>query len=235
MTLPAALNNARWCDAVCRAHGRPGTFLPHIWVNAEPVPRFYPNAVTLAPDEAAVAEQRSTIDILLKSNLPGRWAVKDSFNALDLSRRGFDVLLEASWIRNVMPVDGPSSDIVWQRETEGKASLPFDDPNFAMFTGRRGFGVVAGGMLYRADGVVGLSNVVAEAADAVAVWRSLQPAGRQGVPAPAAGRLRIRATSFRPRSTPASRSAIRCGSGSRRGTEAAGRQRLDHVRRRRSE
>ena len=158
---------------MCRAHGRPGTLLPHIWVNAEPVPRFYPNAVTLAPYEASVAEQRDTIDTLLKSNLPGRWAVKDSFNALDLSRQGFDVLLEASWIRNVMPADGPSSDIVWQRDTQGKASLPFDDPNFAMFTGRRGFSVVAGGMLYRADGVVGLSNVVADAADAVAVWRSL--------------------------------------------------------------
>ena len=51
--------------------------------------------------------------------------------------------------------------------------LPIDDPNFALFTGRRGFRVVAGGMLYRSDGVVGLSNVVAEAADAVAVWRSL--------------------------------------------------------------
>ena len=61
-----------------------------MWVNAEPVPRFYPNAVTLAHDEAAVAEQRGTIDILLKSNLPGRWAVKDSFNTLDLSRRGFE-------------------------------------------------------------------------------------------------------------------------------------------------
>jgi hypothetical protein len=158
---------------VCRAHGRPGTFLPHIWVNAEPVPRFYPNAVTLAHDDATIAEQRGTIDILLKSNLPGRWAVKDSFNTLDLSRQGFDVLLEASWIRSVMPVDGPSSNIDWQRETEGKASLPFDDPNFAMFTGRRGYSVVAGGMLYRADGVVGLSNVVADAADAVAVWRSL--------------------------------------------------------------
>ena len=42
-----------------------------------------------------------------------------------------------------------------------------------MFTGRRGFGVVAGGMLYRADDVVGLSNVVSDAKDAVAVWRSL--------------------------------------------------------------
>ena len=42
-----------------------------------------------------------------------------------------------------------------------------------MFVGRRGYGVVAGGMLYRAEGVVGLSNVVADAADAVAVWQSL--------------------------------------------------------------
>ena len=51
--------------------------------------------------------------------------------------------------------------------------LPFDDPNFALFAGRRGYRVVAGGMLYRAEGVVGLSNVVADAPDAVAVWRSL--------------------------------------------------------------
>jgi hypothetical protein len=136
------------------------------------VPRFYPNVVTLAHDEAALAEQRGTIDILAKSNLPGRWAVKDSFNTLDLARRGFDVLLEASWIRCEMLMTAATSDIVWQRETSG-GTWPFDDPGFAMFTGRRGFRAVAGGMLYRSDGVVGLSNVVAEAADAVAVWRSL--------------------------------------------------------------
>jgi hypothetical protein len=157
---------------VCRAHDKPGTFLPHIWVNAEPVPRFYPNAVTLEHDEAAVAEQVGTIDILATSNLPGRWAVKDSFNALDLSRRGFDVLLEASWIKSEMPAGEATSDIVWQRERQA-TSWPIWDPAFAMFTGRRGFQVVAGGMLYCSDGVVGLSNVVAEAADAVAVWRSL--------------------------------------------------------------
>ena len=39
-TLAAALNNARWCDAVCRAHGHAGRFLPHMWVNAAVVPRF---------------------------------------------------------------------------------------------------------------------------------------------------------------------------------------------------
>ena len=88
------------------------------------------------------------------------------------ARAGFDVLFEASWIRSEMLVGGASTDIEWRRESAGKG-LPIDDPNFALFTGRRGFRVVAGGMLYRSDGVVGLSNVVAEAADAVAVWRSL--------------------------------------------------------------
>lgn len=144
-----------------------------MWINAAEAPRFYPNVVTLARDEAAIAEQLSNIEILQKSNLPGRWSVKDSFLALDLVRRGFEVLQEASWIRSVMLTGNSTTDIEWQRETEGKTSWPYQDPNFAMFTGRRGFRVVAGGMLYRAAGVVGLSNVVAEADDAVAVWRSL--------------------------------------------------------------
>ena len=153
-----------------------------MWVNAEPVPRFYPNAVTLAVGDMALEEQRSTVEILQKSHLPGRWSVKDSFNTLDLSRRGFEPLFDAHWIRCVMPAAGQPTDIVWQREVEGTALLPFCDPDFAMFTGRRGFQVVAGGMLYRAEGVVGLSNVVAETADAPAVWRSLTLLAAQAFP-----------------------------------------------------
>ncbi len=140
-------------------------------MNAQEVPRFYPNAVTLTQGESAVAEQMTALSILAQSNPLGRWAVKDSFNSLDLGRVGFDVLFEANWIRNAMPVGEPASDIVWERG--GKGPFPFDDPDFAMFTGRRGFLVVAGGTLYRSDAVVGISNVVAEAADAVAVWRAL--------------------------------------------------------------
>ena len=136
------------------------------------MPRFYPNVVTLQPGRAVLAEQRDTIDLLLKSNLPGRWAVKDSFRTLDLARAGFEVLPEA----------GAPTDIVWQREPRGAAGLPFDDPDFAMFTGRRGFQIVAGGMFYRAEGVVGLSNVVADAADARAVWRSLALLSAQTFP-----------------------------------------------------
>ena len=147
-----------------------------MWVSAESVPRFFPNAVTLAHTEAAVAEQRGTIDILLKSNLPGRWAVKDSFNSLDLSRRGFEPLFDAQWIRQLpLLIARTSSGLAWERARWGEAFPPalFEDENFAMFAGRRDGAIVAGGTFYRADGVVGLSNVVADAADAVAVWRSL--------------------------------------------------------------
>lgn len=181
-TLAAALNNARWCDAVCRAHGHAGRFLPHMWVNAAVVPRFYPNAVTLAVGATALEEQLTTVEILKKSNLPGRWSVKDSFGTLDLSRRGFEPLFEAQWIRGGMPTEGPSTDIVWQREDKSTEGWPADDPGFAMFKGRRGFKVVAGFMLYRAEDVVGVSNVVAEAADAPAVWRSLSLLAAQTFP-----------------------------------------------------
>jgi len=147
-----------------------------MWVNAEPVPRFFPNAVALAHDDAALAEQRGAIDILLKSNLPGRWAVKDSFNTLDLSRRGFELLFDAQWIRQLpLLVARTSSGLAWERVKESESFPPtlFDDENFAMFAGRRDGAIVAGGTLYRAENVVGLSNAVAEPADSVAVFRDL--------------------------------------------------------------
>jgi hypothetical protein len=152
-----------------------------MWVNAATVPRFYPNAVTLAVGDTAIEEQLTTVEILQKSNLAGRWSVKDSFGTLDLSRRGFDLLFDAKWIRSVMPSEGPSSDIVWTREDKGEG-VPIDDPDFAMFKGRRGFKVVAGFMLYRAEDVVGVSNVVAEAADALSVWGSLTLLAAQTFP-----------------------------------------------------
>ena len=155
-----------------------GRFLVHTWVNAEPVPRFYPNVVTLTTGTADIDEQRQAVRILQKSHLPGRWAVKDSFNTLDIARLGFEVLLEANWIRKAHPKAGAMvSGLAWQRvEPGGDDSFPaalFSDDNFAMFSAKRDGTVVAGGTLYRSDGVVGLSNVVAEADDEPAVWRDL--------------------------------------------------------------
>ena len=163
---------------MCFAHGTVGRFLVHTWINAEPVPRFYPNVVTLTTGEADIVEQRQAVRILQKSHLPGRWAVKDSFATLDIARLGFEVLLEANWIRKAYPKAATMvSGLAWERVGPGgddafPAAL-FSDDNFAMFSARRGGTVVAGGTFYRADGVVGLSNVVAECDDEPAVWRDL--------------------------------------------------------------
>jgi len=152
--------------------------LVHTWINAEAVPRFYPNVVTLTTGEADIVEQRQAVRILQKSHLPGRWAVKDSFATLDIARLGFEVLLEANWIRKAHPKAATMvSGLAWERVGPGgddafPAAL-FSDDNFAMFSARRGGAVVAGGTFYRADGVVGLSNVVAECDDEPAVWRDL--------------------------------------------------------------
>lgn len=77
----AARNNAIWCDTICRAHGFPGEFHDSLWLNRHPVPRFYPNVVTLA-DEHRSAEQLTHIRDLIAADLPGSWAVKDSFSTL---------------------------------------------------------------------------------------------------------------------------------------------------------
>lgn len=169
---------------MCFAHGTVGRFLVHTWVNAEPVPRFYPNVVTLTTGGTDIDEQRQTVRILLKSNLPGRWAVKDSFRTLDIARLGFDVLFEANWIRLSEEKAGAGwsgsraavSGLSWERAKPGGDAFPaslFSDENFAMFSGRRDGAVVAGGTLYRSDGVVGISNVSADADEAPAVWRDL--------------------------------------------------------------
>lgn len=102
-----ARNNAVWCDAVCQAHNLPGEFSDSMWVNRHPVPRFYPNGVTLNPNDQA--QQRQLVKRLLDSELWGHWSVKDSFQALDLGNLGFSVLLEASWIwREPRPLATPN-------------------------------------------------------------------------------------------------------------------------------
>jgi hypothetical protein len=100
-------NNAEWCDTVCRAHGNPGEFNEDMWLNRHRVPRFYPNAGTLAEPSQ---RQLDLIDELVAERLPPGWAVKDSFCMLDLASRGFHVMFAAEWIyfpvsrmRNIAP------------------------------------------------------------------------------------------------------------------------------------
>src|SRR6266478_3834742 len=93
----AARNNAVWCETVCRVHGTPGEFHDALWLNRHPVPRFYPNVVTLSTQDGTAA-QLANIQALVATGLPGRWGVKDSFCLLDLAARGFQPLFEATWL-----------------------------------------------------------------------------------------------------------------------------------------
>ncbi len=93
----AARNNALWCDAVCRAHDRPGEFHDTLWLTRLGAPRFYPDAVTLSGVESAPA-QIETIAALVGSTREREWAVKDSFQALKLNSLGFEPLFDAEWV-----------------------------------------------------------------------------------------------------------------------------------------
>src|SRR2546430_8105448 len=93
----AARHNAVWCETVCRAHGTPGEFHDALWLNRHPVPRFYPNVVTLSTQDGTAA-QLAHIRALVAAGLPGSWGVKDSFCSLDLATLGFQPLFEATWL-----------------------------------------------------------------------------------------------------------------------------------------
>jgi len=45
----AAVNNAEWCDCVCRAQGVETRFDENAWTGRTRTPPFYPDAVTLVP------------------------------------------------------------------------------------------------------------------------------------------------------------------------------------------
>ncbi|MEU8358280.1 hypothetical protein AB0C27_19905 [Nonomuraea sp. NPDC048882] len=106
----AARDNAAWCDLMCRAHGRPGTFTERSWTNPARTPPFYPDAVTLSPDATAA-------DVLGRIDAGPGASVKDSFATLDLP--GFEVLFEARWIHRAAPDRRPTD---WAR-VEDAATL----------------------------------------------------------------------------------------------------------------
>ena len=148
------------------------------------MPRFYPNAGTLADPSR---RQLELIDELLGARLPSGWAVKDSLSALDLASRGFRVLFGAEWIYlpvSRMKVIGSSArweivrndlalaewEFAWGRSagdtSEERIFLPslLDDKDIAMVACYRDGHIVAGAVANRSDGVVGWSNFFAPAA-----------------------------------------------------------------------
>ena len=182
--LLAARNNAQWCDTVCATHGTPGMFDESVWVCQHPTPRFYPNIVTLSPDD--LSAQRHAVE-RLRQALPGSWAVKDSFATLDLAPLAFTQLFEAQWIWRPGDAQPPivRSDLRWTRiidaaaleswerawagEDDGSVDRIFlppllHDPGIAIFAARQEERIVAGVIANRTDDVLGLSNLFAPTA-----------------------------------------------------------------------
>jgi hypothetical protein len=179
--LMAARNNAAWCAAVCGAHGHPGRLEPELWLSEHPVPRFYPNLVTLSEDVSAAEQQ---IDRLLAGGLTGAWAVKDSFAVLDLAGRGFQRLFEAQWLWQASPATVAAPDPAWTRVTKpeqlvtweaawsgeaGPTTVPtfpsslLEDPNVAFIQLEHENRIIAGVAAQFASGAVGLTNLFADA------------------------------------------------------------------------
>jgi len=193
----AARSNAVWCETICRAHGAPGEFHDALWLNRHPVPRFYPNLVTLATRDG-MAAQLAHIRALVTTDLPGGWGVKDSFCLLDLAALGFAPLLEATWLwrEPFQPLpDRAASGLHWtsarsegeleQWETAWSGDSATDpstpqprlflpallaQPEIVFIAAYRGQELVSGAIAHHTGDLVGLSNVFVPPDDPVAFW-----------------------------------------------------------------
>jgi hypothetical protein len=193
----AAVNNAIWCDTICRAHGMPGEFHDEVWFNRRAVPRFYPNVVTLSAQDGAAA-QLSSIQAVADTGLPAGWGVKDSFCSLDLNALGFQTLFEASWLWRTPFESLPNraaSDLRWtwiksapelaKWETAWSGSQTPDiltqppqlflptmlaNAEIGFVAAYQGQSLVAGAIANHTNDVVGLSNVFVPENDPVAFW-----------------------------------------------------------------
>jgi hypothetical protein len=195
--IQAAHNNAVWCDTVCRTHGTPGEFHPSMWINRSATPPFYPNAVTLAAGHDHDA-QLGHIRDLIAARIPGAWAVKDSFSALDLASLGFKILFEAMWIYRSPTAVRPTewnTDVRWERVSSaaelhawelawrGDPAEParpaqaelfrpglLADPDVLIVAAYHQHRIVAGAIANRTGAVVGLSNVFAPEQGTATFW-----------------------------------------------------------------
>ncbi len=186
----AVANNASWCDAVCRSHGYPGTFGSRLWTSPGHRLRFYPNAITLRP---GVTET----EVLAAAGPSRPFAVKDSFARLDLAPAGFRLLAEASWIaREGVPAGPPDDGLTveqvtspgelsgWERTWADAGDAGDDvpvfqpgllsDPCCAILAWRRADTVIAGGVVYAADGAAGISNLFGAGLDPDRLWAGIQ-------------------------------------------------------------
>ncbi len=175
----AARNNAAWCDAMARLHGAAGAFVTAAWINRHPAPRFHPNLVTLdGPHETRA--HRAVLEQLLRSPPAAGWAAKDSFAALDLGAIGFDLLFEAQWIHRpagafaatgALRVTSAAMLAAWAQawgEADAAGLFPpalVQEQDHAVIAAMQDGAIVGGCIATRSNGVLGISNLFAPAAD----------------------------------------------------------------------
>ncbi len=184
LLVAAAVNNALWCDAVCRAHVVSTSFGTDAWTALTVAPRLYPNVVTLSVDGRE--EQLRRVAELRASLVPSGWGVKDSFDVLDLAPQGFRPALHGRWAAlhndEPGPFDGVSrfqvsrvdtQEALWEWESawniahpedERAGSLVFplsllEDPDISFLSVWDGSELVAGLVANHGAGVVGVSNL----------------------------------------------------------------------------
>jgi len=178
----AALNNAEWCDLVCRTHGLAPTMGDDAWTSDARTPPYYPDAVTLVP-------RLSVAGLLDRVKASAGCSIKDSFASLDLSAAGFRVLFDAEWIERppaaiaqtaTTPpwevVSNPEMFALWEQAWRGLGArdvLRVDllgHPSVKVLAAMAGERVVAGAVLNRSATVVGVSNFFAEPGSAGESW-----------------------------------------------------------------
>jgi hypothetical protein len=189
----AVLNNAKWCDLVCRSHGIQTRFQPDLWAAAERPPRFYPDAVTL---QANVTDQ-TVVDAIAPG--PGA-SVKDSYATLDLARHGFDELFEARWIayddapaahnqgHKWTLVDTEDAFTEWTTAaglTDILGTVLLRNPDVRFLAAHDDAGIAATAVAYLTGPVVGVSNVFAKTIGEDDAWSGLPAAVAKIFPAAA--------------------------------------------------
>lgn len=96
----AVSNNAAWCDAIAMSLDLPTHWNESIWMSEYPMPRFYPNIVTLRSGDLI----DELIDSIGPRLTPG-WGIKDSFSELDLDNKKFVLAFAAHWYCRVPDQD----------------------------------------------------------------------------------------------------------------------------------
>jgi hypothetical protein len=191
----AAVNNARWCDAVARSHGVVCTTDALAWTASSRTPPYYPDAVTLSPE---VGEY----DVLARIDDSDGCSVKDSWSRLDLTVEDFARLVVGEWVwldpsAPVRPPAGPSWSRVgspeamadwvraWASDPDADAILRpslLDEPGVHVLGARASDDpmshFVSGAVVNVTGEVAGLGNVFSRDGDAERAWAAAAAAAR---------------------------------------------------------